>query len=196
MTPIDATIDRIWEARLDRNSALESFLMGVQRKGYQMACLAIGDRDEALDLLQDAMMKLAQRYGDRPEKEWRPLFFRILNNRIMDYHRRRTALGRWMSWLRPGDDADDHDPVQAAPDADAPLPEHLLALDIAGDELVKAVENLPLRQKQAFLLRAWEGFGVKDTARIMKCSEGSVKTHYSRALASLRQVLEAHYERR
>ena len=181
---------------LNQDSALEAFLMGIQRKGYQMACLAIGDRDEALDLLQDAMMKLAQRYGDRPENEWRPLFFRILNNRIMDYHRRRTALGRWMSWFRSDQEDEDHDPVQTAPDADAPLPEHLLALDIAGDELVKAVEALPLRQKQTFLLRAWEGLSVKETAQAMQCGEGSVKTHYSRALANLRQVLEEHYERR
>jgi len=194
---IDSAIDGIREAKLDKESALEAFLMEVQRKGYQMARLAIGDRDEAFDLVQDAMMKLVQRYAGRRPEEWRPLFYRILNNRIMDHHRQRAGRGKWMRWLRPRHDEDgDDDPVARVADADAPLPEHLLALDVAGEEMARAVEALPLRQKQAFLLRAWEGFSVSETAAVMKCSEGSVKTHYSRAVHQLRKVLEAHYERR
>lgn len=171
--------------------------MQVEQKAFHIAKISVGSSDEALDILQDSMLKLVQKYAARPAEEWRPLFYRILNNRIMDFHRKRISRGRWMGWLKPiaGDDGDaiDADPIQSMPDTNGLQPAEQLASDLAGDSIIEAVKGLAARQQQAFLLRAWEGLSVKETAKAMKCSSGSVKTHYSRALGNLRKVLEENY---
>jgi RNA polymerase sigma-70 factor (ECF subfamily) len=165
---------------------MASFLASVEQKAYRMALFAVKHRDDALDIVQDAMLQLVQRYGDRPETEWPPLFHRILQNRIMDGHRSR----RWSRLLMPWRDETESD--GAAFDFANPnqLPQaERLQQDRAMQRLQVALQALPVRQQQAYLLRHWEGLDVKQTADAMRCSEGSVKTHLSRALAHLKKEL-------
>lgn len=169
--------------------ALETFLAEVERKAFRMAQIALRHEQDALDAVQDAMLQLVRRYADRPAAEWPPLFYRILQNRVRDLQRRRTVRGRVMSWLPwTGDDEDQPDPLAQAPDHSPGPPAQL-----QGEQLLRALEaalaDLPARQREAFLLRNFEGLDVAQTAASMGCSEGSVKTHYFRALQALRAQL-------
>jgi RNA polymerase sigma-70 factor, ECF subfamily len=169
--------------------ALESFLAQVERKAFRMAQIALRHEQDALDAVQDAMLQLVRRYAARPAAEWPPLFYRILQNRIRDLQRRRTVRGRVISWLPwNGDDDQGADPVAQAPDHTPGPPAQL-----QGEQLLQALEAalaaLPARQRQAFLLRNFEGLDVAQTAASMGCSQGSVKTHYFRALQALRAQL-------
>lgn len=173
--------------------AFEAFLRGVERRALRMAELASGNRDDALDLVQDAMCAFVKNYAAKPEDEWAPLFHRVLDSRLNDFHRRKTVRSRWLAVFdRKHEDEDAYDPVEQAEDTQDPGPLQRLAGGEAGKALDAALKTLPLRQRQAFLLRMWEGFDVATTARVMQCSEGSVKTHTSRALAALRRALEDH----
>ncbi|MGH8229284.1 MAG: RNA polymerase sigma factor [Steroidobacteraceae bacterium] len=175
-----------------RSGALERFLKSVELKAFRIAQLSLRSEDDALDAVQDAMLQLARAYADRPAEEWKPLFYRILENRIRDMQRRRVVRGRIMAWLPPrrADGEDEPDPIAEAPSSDPPLTEKL-AVDEAMQALEKALHVLPGRQRQAFLLRNLEGLDVAQTALAMGCSEGSVKTHYFRAVQALRARLEA-----
>jgi RNA polymerase sigma-70 factor (ECF subfamily) len=181
------------ERRRDQDSmtsrALDQFLISVEKRAFKIAQLGLRNADDALDAVQDAMMKLVQAYASKPEEEWRPLFFRILTNRIRDVQRRRTVRGRIMAWLpMREEDEDASDPVSQTPSPEA-TPAQRLELDEAISVLETAVAELPARQQQAFLLRNFEGLDVAQTAAAMGCSEGSVKTHYFRALENLRARL-------
>jgi RNA polymerase sigma-70 factor (ECF subfamily) len=174
----------------NESRSLEAFLRGVERRALRMAELATGSREEALDLVQDAMLGFVRHYGGHDGAEWPPLFWRVLDSRLNDWHRRRNVRGRW--WVRPDASEADDDPIAAAPDLREPGPLARMADREASAALDAALRELPLRQRQAFLFRIWEGLDVAATAVAMRCSEGSVKTHLSRALANLRRVLEAH----
>jgi RNA polymerase sigma factor (sigma-70 family) len=169
---------------------LNCFLAEVERKAFRMAQMALRHDEDALDAVQDAMLQLARRYSSRPSAEWRPLFYRILENRIRDLQRRRTVRGRIMAWVPWRGDAEETeaDPVERAPDP-APGPAAQGEGGQIGTALQHAISLLPARQREAFLLRNLEGLDVAETARAMGCSEGSVKTHYSRAVHSLREQL-------
>ena len=156
-----------------------------------MARLATGNTDDALEIVQDAMFKLVEKYASRPESEWGPLFHRILQSRINDWYRRSSIRDRFRSWL--GIPADESDPLQAFPDDKDGNPEYILTSHRRIDKLEEVIHGLPIRQQQAFLLRTLEGLDVRDTARAMGCSEGSVKTHYSRAVHTLREKLGEHW---
>jgi RNA polymerase sigma-70 factor (ECF subfamily) len=166
-----------------QSRALNQFLAGVELKAFKIA-------QAAFDAVQDAMLQLARAYSERPAEEWKPLFYRILENRIRDMQRRRTVRGRVISWLpfRADDEDDEQDPIAQAPSFD-PQPPRKLEIAEAMGALEKALEALPRRQQQVFLLRTLEGLDVAETATAMGCSEGSVKTHYFRALQSLRAQL-------
>jgi RNA polymerase sigma-70 factor (ECF subfamily) len=178
---------------LNDRRAMDRFLAEVERRALRIATLSTGNRDEALDIVQDAMLKLARHYGGRPREEWRPLFYRILANRITDQQRRQTVRRRVMAWFVPADDDDDRDPITAFPDPRAVAPDEALVRDAAMTALEAALGKLPGRQRQAFLLRSLEGLNVAETAAAMSCSEGSVKTHFSRAVHSLRAALGDHW---
>ena len=174
-----------------RSRALNQFLAGVELKAFKIAQTALRHEDDALDAVQDAMLQLARAYAQRPEQEWKPLFYRSLENRMRDMQRRRTVRGRVIAWLpfRGGDgDDEEPDPIAQAPSPE-PQPVKRLELDEAVGALEKALAALPRRQQQAFLLRALEGLDVAATAAAMGCSEGSVKTHYFRAVQALRAQL-------
>jgi RNA polymerase sigma-70 factor (ECF subfamily) len=178
------------DRELMTSRALEQFLSSVEKRAFKIAQLGLRNDDDALDAVQDAMMKLVQSYAARSAEEWRPLFYRILANGIRDMQRRRTVRGRIMAWL-PGRDAEDDeefDPLAQAPSTE-PTPSRRLELDEAIGALETAIAELPPRQQQAFLLRNFEGLDVSETAGAMGCSEGSVKTHYFRALETLRARL-------
>jgi RNA polymerase sigma-70 factor (ECF subfamily) len=179
---------------MSQSAELNSFLIEVEQKAYRMAMYAVKDSSEALDIVQDAMLMLAEKYAHKTRAEWRPLFYRILHNRITDTHRRNTR--RWRLFARPVEtsDAADADERQADPMASlegppSANPEMRSQLDATTQRLSELVDALPARQQQAFLLRAWEGLSVAATATAMRCSQGSVKTHYSRAVHSLRDAL-------
>jgi RNA polymerase sigma-70 factor (ECF subfamily) len=173
-----------------RSRALNQFLAGVELKAFKIAQAGLRHEDDAHDAVQDAMLQLARAYANRPPEEWRPLFYRILENRIRDMQRRRTVRGRVIAWLpfRGDEDDDELDPIAQAPSPEL-QPAQRLELDQAIGALEKALGELPRRQQQAFLLRALEGLDVAATAVAMGCSQGSVKTHYFRAVQALRAQL-------
>jgi RNA polymerase sigma-70 factor (ECF subfamily) len=183
-------VDLTDSSQQTRSRALNQFLAGVELKAFKIAQAGLRHEDDAHDAVQDAMLQLARAYADRPAEEWKPLFYRILENRIRDMQRRRTVRGRVIAWLpfRGDEDEDEPDPIAQAPSPDLE-PTQRLELDQAMSVLEKAVGELPRRQQQAFLLRALEGLDVAETATAMGCSEGSVKTHYFRAVQSLRAQL-------
>ncbi|MCV6603803.1 MAG: RNA polymerase sigma factor [Porticoccaceae bacterium] len=189
-----ANTAREMEIVLD-NRTLNDFLRSVEKRGFRMAQVAVGNREDALDILQDTMSKLVQLYGDRTWDDWRPLFYRILRSRINDFHRRRAVQNRYRTWIErlkpaaidPQDQAaDPYEYVAAAehvnPDAELESDQRIACLE-------EAVQALPRRQREAFMLRCWDGMSTAETASAMQCSEGSVKTHYFRALKSLRGKL-------
>jgi len=178
--------------RVDGAHAIERFLRTVERRAVRMAELSTRQREDAIDLVQDAMLGFVRHYGTRDAAEWGPLFWRVLDSRIHDWHRRQRVRGRWLGWFGRSDEDGEDDPIAAAPDPHEPGPLARLADGEASKALESALHKLPLRQRQAFLLRLWEGLDVAATATAMRCSEGSVKTHLSRALANLRARLEEH----
>jgi len=178
-------------AVLEYTKELEKFLAEIERRAFRMAQVALRDADDALDVVQDAMLKLTRSYASRPSTEWRPLFYRILENGIRDLQRRRTVRQRVMTWL-PGPKEDpDHeaqDPLDNVADAAPTIPERLMQAQ-AMEKLAESLRALPARQREAFMLRNFEGMDVAETASAMAFSEGSVKTHYSRAVHALRDRL-------
>ena len=174
---------------LEQKRQLNEFLGDVERRALRIAEIAVRDRDEALDLVQEAMIKLARHYASRSKDEWTPLFYRILQNGIRDWHRRQKVRNRVMVWFGRSDGGDEYDAVAAAPDPAARAPSEELQAEEALQHLEVAVGNLPARQREAFMLRTFEGLDVAGTAVAMGCSEGSVKTHYSRAVHALREQL-------
>ncbi|MFQ6006006.1 MAG: RNA polymerase sigma factor [Woeseia sp.] len=181
--------------QLQRERKLNRFLAEVERRALRIAEISVRDRDEALDLVQEAMIKLVRNYADRSEGEWTPLFYRILQNGVRDWHRRQAVRNRLMVWFgRSNGGGADFDPVASAPDPMGRTPDENLQSAQAMASLELAVAALPPRQREAFMLRTFEGLDVAGTATAMGCSEGSVKTHYSRAVHALREKLGEHWE--
>jgi RNA polymerase sigma-70 factor (ECF subfamily) len=178
----------------DTARQLNTFLAQVERRAFRIAEIATRNTDDALDIVQDAMLKLVQKYARRNPDEWPALFYRILNNRINDWHRRGKVSRGWLSWWGDWKTRDDEgelaEPEFAGAETDNPLEQ--LAQNAAMQDVVAVLGELPQRQQQAFMLRIWEGLDGAQTAYAMGCSEGSVKTHLSRATARLRERLEKH----
>ena len=173
-------------------ACLDGFLQSVQRRALGMARLGTGNPEEAFDIVQDVMMAFVRRYRKKPVEQWPPLFFRALSNRITDYHRRRSVRRRWQGFLGQPDEDAHADPIQLAQDPSAYNPERAGADAEFSSALGDALQNLPDRQRQAFLFRTWQGMSVAETATVMGCSAGSVKTHLSRAKQALRTQLGEH----
>jgi RNA polymerase sigma-70 factor (ECF subfamily) len=179
------------EAVLEYTRELEKFLAEIERRAFRMAQGALRDPDDAMDAVQDAMLKLARSYAARPSAEWRPLFYRILENGIRDLQRRRSVRKRFMAWMpsaKQDPDNEAQDPLDNVADTSPAVPDVLMR-DQAMLKLETSLQALPARQRQAFMLRNFEGLDVAGTASAMGCSEGSVKTHYSRAVHTLREQL-------
>ena len=170
----------------------------MERRAFKQAVFAVRDEEAALDIVQDAMLRLAERYGDRVAAELPPLFQRILQNAIRDWFRRQKVRSLWttlFSALSPGRDEDDADPLETLQEAGESNreagPEEQKERAQVVEILEEEISRLPARQREAFLLRYWEELDVAETAKAMGCSEGSVKTHCSRAAHALAEALKA-----
>ena len=170
-------------------ASMDAFLAQVERRAFRMAELNLGHREDALDAVQDAMLRLVKHYSDKPPQEWTPLFWGILRRRIVDLQRRRKVRSIVVGWLG-GKDEDGEDLPAWEPADTAPGPLERLHDTQSYADMAAAVKRLPQRQREAFMLRVLEGLDVAETAQAMGCSEGSVKTHLSRALQRLRDQLE------
>jgi len=174
-------------------------LANVERRAFKQAMFAVRDEDAALDIVQDAMLKLTENYSDKPASELPMLFKRILQNAIPDHFRRQRERSTWTTLLSAlghrDDKDDDYDPLEtlqsrtdtnisADPAANAEQTQTVRMIE-------QALARLPARQREAFLLRYWEELDVAETAAAMGCSEGSVKTHCSRAVHALAEMLKA-----
>ncbi len=166
-------------------ATLELFLADIETRAYRFAEIGLRSRDDALDAVQDAMIKMLG-YRERPAGEWTPLFWSILRNRIVDMQRRGMFRLRW---LAPSIEREDGSTIDWADD-DTPDPSRSHDSREAWTRISAALGTLPRRQREAFTLRVLEELDVADTARAMGCSEGSVKTHLSRARAALQRQLE------
>lgn len=191
ITGISATGLATRRLTLDSKQALDRFLAGVERRAFVIARMATGNADEAMDIVQDTMLQLVRHYSGRAESEWAPLFHRILQRRIYDWYRRTRVRNRWRHWFNREDESNG-DPLEQQVDPASIDPANAAIADGTLAILNTAIAQLPLRQQQAFLLRAWEGLDTEQTALAMGCSAGSVKTHYSRAVHALRQRLKDH----
>ncbi|MGB2359807.1 MAG: RNA polymerase sigma factor [Porticoccaceae bacterium] len=174
-------------------STMEQFLRHIERRAFHMARLSTGQSEAAMDIVQDSMYKLVEKYSEKQVQDWKPLFYRILSSRLTDYYRRKAVRDRVFSWSKSshsGEAADAVDPIERAASRNSETPDEMLMRSQRIHQLNNSVQQLPNRQRQAFMLRCWEGLSTADTATAMAISEGSVKTHYSRAMHALRNMLE------
>jgi RNA polymerase sigma-70 factor (ECF subfamily) len=174
---------------------LSDFLRDVERRAFKQTVYAVRDDHAALDIVQDAMLKLAEKYADKPANEYPMLFQRILQNTMRDYWRRQKVRNLWTTLLSSfgagQDGEEDHDPLDSIDVEDEGTnPAIQLERSQTMQIIEKALEKLPARQREAFVLRYWEDMDVAETAAMMGCSQGSVKTHCSRAVHSLAALLE------
>ncbi|WP_341274809.1 RNA polymerase sigma factor [Rhodocyclus gracilis] len=176
---------------------LSDFLAAVERRAFKQAMFAVRNEEAALDIVQDSMMKLAEKYSTRPPEELPMLFQRILQNTIRDYYRRSKVRSLWttlFSSLTTSDneDQDPLDTLQTEDGDDSPDTPHRQFEQAQTLKLIeKEIMALPARQREAFMMRYWEDMDVAETAQAMGCSEGSVKTHCSRATHTLAAALAA-----
>lgn len=165
----------------------------MERRAFKQAVFAVKDEHGALDVVQDAMLKLTEKYAGRPSEEYPMLFQRILQNAINDYFRRQKVRSLWTILLSSlniqGDE--DTDPLETLDTRKSESPSELLEKSQIVTFVELALESLPPRQRQAFLLRYWEEMDVAETAAVMGCSEGSVKTHCSRATHAIAEYLKS-----
>ena len=185
------------ESALASRKELSDFLASVERRAFKQCVYAVQDDEAALDIVQDSMMKLAEKYSDRPVAEIPLLFQRILQNGIRDHFRRSKVRSTWttlLSNLGLGGEDEDADPLETLDVDEASnvpaSPADRLEQSQVMAAIEEAVRALPDRQREAFMLRYWEELDVSETAKVMGCSEGSVKTHCSRATHALAKILK------
>jgi RNA polymerase sigma-70 factor (ECF subfamily) len=171
---------------LDLHQALDAFLSREEKSAYRMAHISTRSREDALDIIQDAMIKFVEKYRHKEQAQWRPLFYRVVNSHIMDWHRRKRVRSIVSHLFGEEETLDDF----CSPGLD---PLQTMKQDEAMVELDQALANLPLRQQQAVMHRLWDGMSTQQTAIAMGVSDGSVKTHYSRGLKRLQQSLGEHW---
>ncbi|MDD2990428.1 MAG: RNA polymerase sigma factor [Zoogloea sp.] len=191
--PTRITEDHPLPSRLE----LSDFLASVEKRAFKQALFAVRNEESALDIVQDSMMRLAEKYGDKPLAELPMLFQRILQNAIRDHYRRQKVRNMWTTLLSAfsGPEDDEHDPLDTLESADgdhkSESPQTQLEQRQTLGAIEREIEKLPARQREAFLMRYWEEMDIAETAAAMGCSEGSVKTHCSRATHTLAAALAA-----
>ena len=182
--------DLLIESAAEAPATLDAFLAQVERRAFRMAELQLRHREDAMDAVQDAMLRLVKHYRDKPAVEWPPLFWGILRRRVVDLQRRRKVRSIVVGWLGGGRDEDGDELPTWEPADRSPGPLDRLQDRQSYADMAAAVRQLPQRQREAFMLRMLEGLDVAETADAMGCSKGSVKTHLSRAMHHLRDQLE------
>ncbi|MDG2090461.1 MAG: RNA polymerase sigma factor [Gammaproteobacteria bacterium] len=178
---------------LDNSQALGNFFSSIEKRAFRRAQIATGNTDDALDIVQDAMLSLTNKYANKEAQDWELLFHKILSNRIMDWHRRTAIRKRFGTWLSSNDDDELEEPEFE--DLSARSPEEISQTDQSLVLLEAALQEMPLKQQQVFLLRTWEGLSEKETSVAMSCSVGTIKSHYSRARSFLKNKLEYELDR-
>ncbi len=177
---------------------LSDFLKSVEKRAFKRSVYHVRDADSALDIVQDSMMKLAEHYGDRPAAEFPMLFQRIMSNCTLDWFRRQKVRNTLFSNLGDFDSPagdDDFDLLETLHVQDdsqqTESAENMTQRAQTLREIEIEIEKLPARQREAFLMRYWEELDIAETAEAMGCSQGSVKTHCSRAVQALGKSLRA-----
>lgn len=171
-------------------SRLKKFMNEVTGRALVMMESATqGHHGIAMDLVQEAFISLHKSYAEKSTEEWYPLFYTILNHKLQDWRRKELRRNQPFSFFKKVTLDDDQEELLEIADENTPNPYEFLDQAVTAEEIQSAIASLPVRQQQAFMLRAWEGFDTSTTAQIMNCSEGSVKTHYHRAIQSLRLSL-------
>ena len=155
---------------------MQSFLADTEGRAFSIAQFATGNRDDALDIVQDAMMKLVQNYSTYEQSSWKPLFYSILQSRILDWHRRQSVRNRFRSWLHWDEEEDTENPLEQVADAPQAAPDVQLQDAQFSGALNRALGQLPLRQQQVFLLRVWEGMAAAVSAISMPSHTRSKNT--------------------
>lgn len=177
---------------------MEEFLKDIEKRAFQMAKMSTSRQEDALDIVQEAMFKMVEKYAFKPVQEWKPLFYRILNNKITDHYRRQAVQNKIFIWKSLDNEQNDdyfQPDLTNQVERGSEEPHEILMRQRRIDRLAEGVKKLASRQREAFLLRSWEGLSTRETAHSMGCTEGSVKTHYSRALEKLREQLDGyHYD--
>lgn len=168
---------------------INSFLKHIEKKAYRMVFMSVGGHADAIDLLQDSMLKLVVKYSDKTPSEWKPLFYRILSNKMTDWHRHQKLKNMLFFW-KPADSEESDDNWLVDEAKKMMVPEDELNKEQQQAVVLQELSTLSEKQRQCFLLRSWEGLSVAETAKAMECSQGSVKTHYFRAVGKLRSVLD------
>ena len=169
---------------------LKNFMQDVTGRALVMMEGATqGQQGIAMDLVQEAFISLHKSYSEKSTDEWYPLFYTILNNKLQDWRRKEARRAQPFSFFKKVSLDDDDIDIENIVDESAPTPLDFLHQAVTAEEIQDAIAQLPVRQQQAFMLRAWEGFDTQTTAQIMNCTEGSVKTHYHRAIQGLRLSL-------
>jgi len=171
-------------------SRLKNFMQDVTGRALVMMESATqGQHGIAMDLVQEAFIALHKSYAEKSTEEWYPLFYTILNNKLQDWRRKEARRNQPFSFFKKVSLDDDEVEFDNLVDESTPSPLEFLDQALTAEEIQEAIAKLPVRQQQAFMLRAWEGFDTQTTAQIMNCTEGSVKTHYHRAIQGLRASL-------
>ena len=177
---------------------MSDFLASVERRAFKQAVFSVQEEESAHDVVQDSMLRLAEKYADKPAAELPLLFQRILQNAIRDHFRRTKVRSTWtmlLSSMGLGGDDDDADPLETLEIDDQANVPASPAAQLEQSQVMETIEGalkaLPARQREAFVLRYWEELDVSETAKVMGCSEGSVKTHCSRATHALAKILKS-----
>ncbi len=170
------------------NQQLDAFLRAHQQPAYAIAVVSVQQQADALDVVQEAMLAFVKYYQDKPKTDWRPLFYRVLQNKINDHHRRQKG------WLKHFFSAKDQDDVTENQASLTPSPLEQLNHQNQGNEMIKIIQKLPQQQQQVILYRHWQELSVEETAQILQISTGSVKTHLYRATQKIKNILGADHE--
>ena len=187
------------DPQLASERELNDFLKSVEKRAFKRALYNVRNEESALDIVQDSMMKLSIHYGDREVPELQPLFQRILSNAILDWFRRQkthsAVISNFSDFEGDSGEEGEFDVLDALISSDSSNTQQSAESSLARTQVLEAIENeireLPLRQREAFLMRYWEDMDVAETAEAMGCTSGSVKTHCFRAIQTLAKALSA-----
>lgn len=186
---ITTTIKQIPIESMDNTAQLNQFFIAHEKKAYAIAFMSLKNQEDALDVVQDVMIKFVQKYSNKEESCWQALFYRMINNRVTDFHRANTKKKSLFSFLTNQDEQETVIDIEDTQQIDIV---NQINNEMTISHLQAALNDLPTRQLQSFMCRIWEGLSVAETAQSMKCSQGSVKTHLFRALSHLRSKVNTH----
>lgn len=182
---ITATLTATNSEMMDLTTKLNVFFIEHEKKAFSIAFMSLKNHEDALDVVQDVMIKFVEKYKNKKQALWTPLFYRMIQNRITDFHRKNTKQKKYLKFFYQ----EDKNEIENIKDVNETNCIKQIEQFEKIEQLQNALEKLPTRQLQAFICRIWEGLSVKETAKSMKCSQGSVKTHLFRALNQIREEL-------